>query len=168
MNLLDIYSILWYCVSTFFELFVTNLFRWKTKFESDVRLDGKIVVITGATTGIGKQTALDLSSRGAKVSSMLLYNSNIMFIAQVIIGCLNEERDRIGAQEIRDKSPDPLITVLKLDLSSLTSVRKFAEEVSESESRIDILINNAGVYCNQELRSEDGYEMQFATNYLGE
>ena len=55
---------------------------------------------------------------------------------------------------------------MKLDLSSLASVRQFAKQVSEQESRLDILINNAGVIC-PEYQTEDGFEMQFGTNHLG-
>jgi NAD(P)-dependent dehydrogenase (short-subunit alcohol dehydrogenase family) len=57
--------------------------------------------------------------------------------------------------------------VIKLDLSSLSSIRQFAKEVSERESRIDILINNAGVMNCPEWKTEDGFEMQFGTNHLG-
>jgi len=57
--------------------------------------------------------------------------------------------------------------VMRLDLSSLASVRQFAKEVCEQESQIDILINNAGVMNCPKGTTEDGFEMQFATNYLG-
>ena len=56
---------------------------------------------------------------------------------------------------------------MKLDLSSLSSVRQFAKQVSEQESRLDILINNAGVMACPEWQTEDGFEMQFGTNHLG-
>jgi NAD(P)-dependent dehydrogenase (short-subunit alcohol dehydrogenase family) len=56
---------------------------------------------------------------------------------------------------------------MKLDLGSLSSVRQFAKEVYERESRIDILINNAGVMMCPEWKTEDGFEMQFGTNHLG-
>ena len=59
------------------------------------------------------------------------------------------------------------ITVLKLDLSSLTSVRQFAKTVAQKESKLDLLINNAGVLGPPQLQTEDGFEIHFGTNYLG-
>jgi len=56
---------------------------------------------------------------------------------------------------------------MKLDLSSLSSVRQFSKEVCEQESKIDMLINNAGVMMCPEWKTEDGFEMQFGTNHLG-
>ncbi len=56
---------------------------------------------------------------------------------------------------------------MKLDLCSLSSIRQFAKEICEQESRIDILINNAGVFMCREWKTEDGFEMQFGTNHLG-
>ena len=56
---------------------------------------------------------------------------------------------------------------MKLDLSSLSSVRQFAKQVSEQESRLDILINNAGVVFPTECQTEDGFELHFGTNHLG-
>ena len=72
-----------------------------------------------------------------------------------------------AVKEIKEKTPNANITVLKLDLSSLTSVRQFVKSVKEKESKIDILINNAGVMMCPEWQTEDGFEMQFGTNYLG-
>ncbi len=66
-----------------------------------------------------------------------------------------------------ESKPKANIVVIELDLSSLSSIRQFAKEVSERESRIDILINNAGVMMCPEWKTEDGFEMQFGTNHLG-
>ncbi|CAG2179878.1 unnamed protein product, partial [Oppiella nova] len=121
------------------------------KCRSDTRLDGKVVVITGANTGIGKETARELSLRGAKI----------------IIGSRDVDRGKRAVQDIQLKNPKANIIVMKLDLSSLSSVRHFAKTVSREVSTIDILMNNAGVMACPESTTEEGFEMQFGTNHLG-
>ena len=111
----------------------------------------KTVIITGANTGIGKETAIDLAKRQAKV----------------IIACRNPERGRDAEQEIRRRSGSDNIFYHHLDLASLTSVRQFAEWAIEEEPHIDILINNAGIMRCPHWKTEDGYEMQFGVNHLG-
>ena len=136
---------------TIFEYFITNALRFRKRCQSSERLDGKVVVITGGNTGIGKETALQLSLRGA----------------QVIIGCRDLIKAKNAVKDIKEKNPNANITVWKLDLSSLTSVRKFVKIIGEEVSKIDILINNAGVMMCPESKTEDGFEMQFGTNHLG-
>ena len=70
-------------------------------------------------------------------------------------------------KDIKEKNPTADITTLKLDLSSLTSVRQFVQTVEKEVTKIDILINNAGVMMCPEWKTEDGFEMQFGTNHLG-
>ena len=118
---------------------------------STKRLDGKTVVITGGNTGIGKETAVDLAKRGARV----------------IIGCRNLEKGKEALKEIQERSGSKDVFLEKIDLASLDSVRKFADSVLISESRLDILINNAGVMACDYQKTEDGFEMQFGTNHLG-
>uniref|UniRef100_A0A1B6GXS5 Retinol dehydrogenase 12 n=3 Tax=Cuerna arida TaxID=1464854 RepID=A0A1B6GXS5_9HEMI len=128
---------------------------WNGKCKSKARLDGKTVVITGCNTGIGKYTVLDLYARGARV----------------VMACRNVEK----AEEARDWVIEQRsgqqglgqLSVCHLDLSSLSSVRKCAEKLLHEESHIHILINNAGVMMCPRSLTEDGYELQFATNHLG-
>ena len=81
---------------------------------SKVKLDGKTVIVTGSNTGIGKETAKDLTNRGARV----------------IMACRNLEKANIAAEDIRKFIKNGSIRVMKLDLASFASVRKFADEVS--------------------------------------
>jgi len=117
---------------------------------SKARLEGKVVVITGANTGIGKYTALDMSRRGAKV----------------VLLCRNVEKGEEAAEEIRKETEGEVI-VHRLDLSSLQSVRECAEQLGNSLEKVDILINNAGVMACPEARTTEGFEMQMGTNHLG-
>ncbi|KAM7396698.1 hypothetical protein PAMP_019721 [Pampus punctatissimus] len=118
---------------------------------SKARLDGKTILITGSNTGIGKETAVDLAKRGARV----------------ILACRDMDRANKAAEEVRKMSQNDNVIVKKLDLASLQSVRQLAKEIQESEERLDILINNAGVMCCPKWQTEDGFEMQFGVNHLG-
>jgi len=118
--------------------------------ENKTKLDGKVVVITGANTGIGKETAKDISKRGARV----------------IILCRNVDKAKAAAEEIA-KETGGTVDVEKLDLSSLKSVRECAKNLLEKEEKIDILVNNAGVMACPKTLTEDGLEMQIGTNHFG-
>ncbi|XP_063053580.1 retinol dehydrogenase 13-like [Engraulis encrasicolus] len=118
---------------------------------SSARLDGKTVLITGANTGIGKETAVDLAGRGARV----------------ILACRDLGRATLAAEDIRERSGNGNVVVKKLDLASLQSVRQLAKDILETEERLDILINNAGIMSCPKWQTEDGFEMQFGVNHLG-
>ncbi|KAJ8398457.1 hypothetical protein AAFF_G00427120 [Aldrovandia affinis] len=114
-------------------------------------LDGKTVLITGANTGIGKETAKDMARRGARV----------------VMACRDLTRGEKAAGDIRQSTGNGSVVVRHLDLASLYSVRQFAKEYIAIEERLDILINNAGVMMCPKWLTEDGYEMQLAVNHLG-
>ncbi|KAK3092840.1 hypothetical protein FSP39_007804, partial [Pinctada imbricata] len=118
---------------------------------SKVRLDGKTVIITGANTGVGKETARDMAGRGARV----------------IIACRDVKKGNSAADDVKASTKNNDVIVKKLDLASLKSVREFAKDVLKSESKINILINNAGIMMCPYMKTEDGFEMQFGTNHLG-
>ncbi|XP_043267590.1 retinol dehydrogenase 14 [Venturia canescens] len=120
--------------------------------KSKKKMDGKTVIITGCTSGIGRETAKDLARRGAKV----------------IMACRNVETASKLKDEIVKATKNSNVHVRKLDLSSLKSVREFAQQINREESRLDVLIHNAGTAETFAKKvSEDGIEMTMATNHYG-
>ena len=118
---------------------------------STASLAGKTVIITGANTGIGKETAIDMAKRQARV----------------IMACRSVERGEKAAEDVRRASGSSNVVFQQLDLASLTSVRRFCERVLKKEPHINILINNAGIMACPYWKTEDGFEMQFGVNHLG-
>ncbi|CAM9002784.1 unnamed protein product [Rhodiola kirilowii] len=108
-------------------------------------------IITGATSGIGAETARVLASRGARL--------------------ILPARSLKAAEEIKarivSEFPDSTVVVMPLDLSSLASVRRFVSDFLALDLPLHLLINNAGKFSHRHAISEDGVEMTFATNYLG-
>ena len=113
-------------------------------------IDGKRVLITGATAGIGKATAIALTERGANV----------------VITARNPAKGRATAAEIL-AATGSTVDVADLDLAKLDSVRAFADRFLAEEDRLDVLINNAGIIAEKGKTSADGYELTFAVNHLG-
>lgn len=120
---------------------------------SDLALSlvGKVVLVTGANAGLGFATALGLAQRGATV----------------YLVCRNAAKGEQARAEIAAATRNPNIHLAVVDLSSLESVRGFVTQFSQTESRLDILINNAGVLLPKREVSVDGIELTFATNVLG-
>lgn len=120
--------------------------------KSKEEMDGKVVIVTGANCGIGYETALELAKRRAIV----------------ILACRSMERGQKSADKIIAISGNRNVTVHHLDLSSMKSVRRFASEMNEKLSRLDVLIHNAGFTPRPGLQlTEDNLEIQFATNHFG-
>jgi retinol dehydrogenase-12 len=113
-------------------------------------MQGKICLITGATLGIGKETALGLVRRGAHVA---------------IVG-RDADRTRAAAESIRLEAGAEEVTSLSADLSSLAEVRRLAREFKTRYSRLDVLVNNAGGIFTRREESVDGFERTWALNHL--
>ncbi|GAA3159650.1 oxidoreductase [Nonomuraea salmonea] len=109
----------------------------------------RIVVVTGANSGIGYVTARELSRRGA----------------HVVLACRDPERGKAALGRMRDEVPDARLELRSLDLASLESVRAFA--ASWDHDRLDLLVNNAGIAMVPYARTADGFESQFGVNHLG-
>ncbi|XP_059829281.1 dehydrogenase/reductase SDR family member 13-like [Hypanus sabinus] len=116
---------------------------------SDTSLKGKTAIVTGANTGLGKATALDLARRGARV----------------ILACRSKERAEPAVFDIRKKSGNNQVIYMYLDLASLKSVRAFAETFLRSEPQLNLLINNAGTGSGGQ--TVDGFTMAWGVNHLG-
>ncbi|KAI3367124.1 hypothetical protein L3Q82_008196 [Scortum barcoo] len=119
--------------------------------QSSARLDGKTVLITGANTGIGKETALDLAKRGARV----------------IMACRDVEKGEEAAASIRAACPQAQVEVRELDLADTCSIRAFAQKFLREVNELHILINNAGVMMCPYTKTIDGFEMHIGVNHLG-
>jgi NAD(P)-dependent dehydrogenase (short-subunit alcohol dehydrogenase family) len=113
-------------------------------------LDNKTFIVTGANTGIGKITALELAKQNARV----------------ILACRSKEKTERVLEEIRREVPNAQVEYIHLDLGDQTSVRSCAKELLDRNTPIHGLINNAGL-AGQRGQTKDGFEVQFGTNHLG-
>src|ERR687895_2711773 len=113
-------------------------------------MDGKVVLITGGTSGIGKAAATALAGMGANV---------------VVTG-RNEERGKQALQEIREEGGNDGVELMLADLAVQDEVRRLAEEFKERYDRLDVLVNNAGLVLSERTETPDGIETQLAINHL--
>jgi NAD(P)-dependent dehydrogenase (short-subunit alcohol dehydrogenase family) len=114
-------------------------------------LAGRTIVVTGANSGLGWETALELARKRATV----------------ILACRDVESGRAAAARIASVVPGAAVEVLALDLASLASIRAFADAFGARYRALDVLINNAGVMALPQRTTADGFEMHFGTNHLG-
>lgn len=113
--------------------------------------NGKLAVVTGATGGLGYETALALARAGA----------------DVLVTGRNAEKGRVAIEQIKRAVPSAKVRFAMLDLASLASIRAFAASMLANGRPLDLLINNAGVMDLPTRRlTEDGFELQFGTNHL--
>jgi NAD(P)-dependent dehydrogenase (short-subunit alcohol dehydrogenase family) len=122
--------------------------RWTAADVPD--LHGRTAVVTGATGGIGLETAGVLAARGA----------------EVVLACRDVAKAKQISERFRAQS-GARVQVVRLDLSSLDSVRAAAAEIRSACPRLDLLVNNAAVMTPPYQRTQDGFELSFATNHLG-
>jgi NAD(P)-dependent dehydrogenase (short-subunit alcohol dehydrogenase family) len=123
--------------------------KWTTADIPDQ--SGRTVVVTGANTGIGYHTAAALAFSGARV----------------VLAVRNLDKGNAARSRIVAAKPEVDVTLTQLDLGSLASVRRAADELRSAHPRIDLLINNAGVMWTPKELTADGFELQFGTNHLG-
>jgi NAD(P)-dependent dehydrogenase (short-subunit alcohol dehydrogenase family) len=113
--------------------------------------NGKLAVVTGATGGLGYETALALARAGT----------------EVLVTGRNTEKGRVAIEQIKRTVPSAKVRFAMLDLASLASIRAFAASMLANGRPLDLLINNAGVMDLPTRRlTEDGFELQFGTNHL--
>jgi NAD(P)-dependent dehydrogenase (short-subunit alcohol dehydrogenase family) len=116
-----------------------------------IDLRGKTALVTGASSGLGQETARALASRGA----------------HVVLTARNADAGRAAADAIRSSTRNEHIEVEDLELASLASIRAFAKRFLARHPKLDILVNNAGVMACPLGRTADGFELQFGTNHIG-
>ncbi|XP_020289410.1 retinol dehydrogenase 11-like [Pseudomyrmex gracilis] len=137
---------------------------WHKSCTSTARLDGKIAVITGANTGIGKETAREFYRRGARV---LLACRNVEKAKMALEDIKNNPFSSNGRQNKQFAEKLGELEIYPLDLCSLKSIRECAKSILSKEPAIHLLINNAGVMMPPYEITKDGFELQFQSNYLG-
>ncbi len=123
--------------------------HWTQEEIGDQR--GRVAIVTGSNSGIGKATARHLVRHGATV----------------VLACRDDAKARAAQAELLADDPPGSTEVEVLDLASLTSIRDFAARVMARYARLDLLINNAGVMMPPMSRTEDGFELQLGVNHLG-
>ncbi len=114
-------------------------------------LAARRAIVTGASGGLGAETAAALASRGARVT----------------LAARNLAKAQGVADAICEETPGARVDVLEIELSVPKQVRSFAERFRERHGDLDLLINNAGIMACPLARTEEGWELQFATNHLG-
>jgi NAD(P)-dependent dehydrogenase (short-subunit alcohol dehydrogenase family) len=112
---------------------------------------GRRIIVTGASSGLGLETAVALAAAGA----------------EVIMACRNPAKAGAALEQVQQRAPGARAELMTLDLADLASVRDFAAECGRRFDRIDALCNNAGVMALPFQRTKDGFEMQIGTNHLG-
>jgi NAD(P)-dependent dehydrogenase (short-subunit alcohol dehydrogenase family) len=116
-----------------------------------IDLSGSVAVVTGATTGLGRETARALAAAGA----------------QVIVCGRSAEKCAASVDAILEAHPDASLEIEPFDLGELATVRAGADAILARHPQLSILVNNAGVMFTPEGRTADGFETQFGTNHLG-
>lgn len=114
-------------------------------------LSGRVALITGANSGMGKETAREIARMGA----------------EVILGCRSKARAAAAAAEITETTGSDRVRVMEIDLSSLASVRAFALAFHEGYPTLDVLVNNAAASLRTRQLTSEGFERHWATNVLG-
>ncbi|XP_064072092.1 retinol dehydrogenase 11-like [Vanessa tameamea] len=148
--------IMYFLFITILLMFTILWFRYIYKYFKNnctcaVSLLGKVVIITGANSGIGYHAALEIAAKGGRV----------------ILACRNEDKGLAARDRIITATGNSNVVYKHLDLSALDSVRRFANDVIATEDRLDVLINNAGMYGSRVKYTEDGILEGFQVNHFG-
>ena len=114
-------------------------------------MKNKVVIVTGANSGTGKWTSIELAKMNAKV----------------VMVCRDRSRGEEALEEVRKLSENDSVELMICDLASLSSIKNFCDLFKNKYDRLDILVNNAGVILPSRHETKDGYELQFGVNHLG-
>lgn len=145
-------SLLWIFILFFTAfLFRKNLKENITLAIGTKRLDDKVVIVTGANSGIGFEVALECAYRGA----------------YVVLACRNEENALKAKSKIVSLTKHKNVEYIHLDLASFESIRSFVDVIKNKNLQIDCLINNAGLFWVPYMETKEGFESNFGVNHLG-
>lgn len=126
--------------------------QWKGWRAADIPdLSGRVALVTGASSGIGLETAAQLARGGART----------------LLGCRDLERGERAREKIVGRYPGASVELVRVDLASLESVEDAAREIADRAGHLDVLVNNAGVMAPQPELTAEGFELQLGTNHLG-
>ena len=114
-------------------------------------MKGNMILITGADGGIGKEITKGLAQTGATI----------------IMGCINLQEAKPACEMIKQETGNTNVEMMQVDLASLKSIRAFAKQFSRKYGELNVLINNAGVFCAKRGKTEDGLEKTMGINYFG-
>ncbi|KAK4550786.1 hypothetical protein LTR36_000366 [Oleoguttula mirabilis] len=121
--------------------------------EKDISsLSGKVILVTGGNTGLGKETILQLAKHNPK---------------EIFLAARTPSKAEAAIEDIKKAVPNSNISFLQLDLTSFSAVKKAADDFKARSDRLDILINNAGIMAVPWSTTKEGYEIQFGTNHMG-
>lgn len=120
-------------------------------YEGKEVLTGKTVLVTGATSGVGKAVALNLAAKDAKV----------------ILGCRDQEKCIWVRREVAEKTKNEQVFCSMLDLASLQSIKEFVHRMKSKDINFDVVVNNAGVMRCPKTYTKEGFEMHLGVNHLG-
>jgi NAD(P)-dependent dehydrogenase (short-subunit alcohol dehydrogenase family) len=123
--------------------------NWTTNDIPD--LTGKVIIVTGANSGIGYEAALEFARKGGRT----------------ILACRSMDKAQTALSQIQAQVPNAQAEIMQLDLASQASIHAFAEAFNANYDRLDLLINNAGIMMVPYGTTEDDFERQFGTNHLG-
>jgi NAD(P)-dependent dehydrogenase (short-subunit alcohol dehydrogenase family) len=123
--------------------------NWTTAKIPD--LTGRVIVVTGANSGIGLEAAKEFTRKRA----------------QAILACRNLDKAQAALDQIQAEIPSATAEIMHLDLANQASIRSFTAEFKAKHDRLDVLVNNAGIMISPYSRTDDGFESQFGTNHLG-
>ena len=124
--------------------------KQKWGFDDIPDLSGKTMIVTGGNSGLGFEAVKSLSAKGS----------------EVILACRSIKKGESARKEILEEYSDAQINVMALDLSDLESIHSFAKKIDEKYEKMDVLLNNAGIFCPYQ-KTKDGFEMQIGVNHLG-
>lgn len=128
-----------------------NLIRVGQDGEDGVNLAGKVIVVTGANSGMGKAVATYAAAKGAKLYMV----------------CRSEGRAKAARDEIVNATSNDNIKIILADVGEMSQVREAVKEMQAAESKVDCLVCNAGAILNKRKETSDGYEVTFASHFLG-